>query len=47
MPQKRKHGRDSETLIERVAGHSAGSRALRGNQALFEEFVKLAIERQR
>merc|ERR1711971_457661 len=26
---------------------SPGNRALRGNQALFEEFVKLAIERQR
>ena len=34
------------TLIERVAS-SSGSRGLRGNQALFEEFVKLAIERQR
>ena len=35
------------SLVERVAGTSAGSRALKGNQALFEEFVKLAIERQR
>ena len=34
------------TLIEQVAS-SSGSRGLRGNQALFEEFVKLAIERQR
>jgi len=35
-----------KTLIERVAG-SSGSNKLQGNQALFEEFVKLAIERQR
>lgn len=38
--------RRSETLVERIAT-SAGNRALKGNQALFEEFVKLAIERQR
>ena len=39
--------RKKGSLVERVASSSAGSRALRGNQALFEEFVKLAIERQR
>ena len=44
LPQRKK-GKSS--LVERVAASSAGSRALRGNQALFEEFVKLAIERQR
>merc|ERR1711933_219810 len=44
LPQRKK-GKSS--LVERVATSSAGSRALRGNQALFEEFVKLAIERQR
>jgi len=38
--------RKSQTLVERIAT-SAGNRALKGNQALFEEFVKLAIERQR
>jgi len=38
--------RRSQTLVERIAT-SAGNRALKGNQALFEEFVKLAIERQR
>jgi len=35
-----------QSLVETIAG-SPGNRALRGNQALFEEFVKLAIERQR
>ena len=34
------------TLVETIAS-SPGNRALRGNQALFEEFVKLAIDRQR
>ena len=43
LPRKKGKG----SLVERVASSSAGSRALRGNQALFEEFVKLAIERQR
>merc|ERR1712055_877962 len=38
--------RRSQSLVERIAT-SAGNRALKGNQALFEEFVKLAIERQR
>jgi len=38
--------RKSQSLVERIAT-SAGNRALKGNQALFEEFVKLAIERQR
>lgn len=38
--------RRPQTLVERIAT-SAGNRALKGNQALFEEFVKLAIERQR
>ena len=45
LPLRKKGGKSS--LVERVATSSAGSRALRGNQALFEEFVKLAIERQR
>ena len=35
-----------QTLVETIAS-SPGNRALRGNQALFEEFVKLAIDRQR
>merc|ERR1712025_1517835 len=43
---RRENGR-KKSLIERVATSSAGSRAIQGNQALFEEFVKLAIERQR
>jgi len=38
--------RRPQSLVERIAT-SAGNRALKGNQALFEEFVKLAIERQR
>jgi len=38
--------RRSQTLVESIA-NSAGQKALKGNQALFEEFVKLAIERQR
>merc|ERR1712223_501943 len=45
LPLRKKGGKSS--LVERVATSSAGSRAPRGNQALFEEFVKLAIERQR
>jgi len=36
-----------KTLVERIATGSSASRNLKGNQALFEEFVKLAIERQR
>ena len=42
-----KDGRATETLIERVAGVSAGSQDLRGNQGFFEQFFNLAIERQR
>merc|ERR1712106_768229 len=38
--------RRSQTLVESIA-NSAGQKALKGNQALVEEFVKLAIERQR
>merc|ERR1712025_1320086 len=46
LTPRRQNGR-KKSLIERVATSSAGSRAIQGNQALFEEFVKLAIERQR
>ena len=36
-----------KSLVERIATGSSATRNLKGNQALFEEFVKLAIERQR
>ena len=45
-PVKRLRSNKPKSLVETIAS-SPGNRALRGNQALFEEFVKLAIERQR
>jgi len=45
-PVKRLSSNKPKSLVETIAS-SPGNRALRGNQALFEEFVKLAIERQR
>ena len=36
-----------KSLIEEIALNSRGPNNLHGNQALFEEFVKLSIERQR
>ena len=45
-PVNRLRSNKPKSLVETIAS-SPGNRALRGNQALFEEFVKLAIERQR
>jgi hypothetical protein len=46
LDDNRGHKRQ-KSLVERIATGSSATRNLKGNQALFEEFVKLAIERQR